>query len=77
MLDELIDAVFVLERVTYLADRAGVFHFDLKKVLEDFLNDVQVITEFKRHRTTILEMFDEVMKTVSKQLRAKNAEIYV
>ena len=51
-----------------------MFKFDLKKVLNDFLNDVQVVTEFEEFRKGILKKFDEVMKVIAK---AEGAEIYI
>jgi hypothetical protein len=74
VVDELVDAVFVLERLTFLADYAGLFKFELKKVLNDFINDVQVVTEFKEFREGILKKFDDVMKVIAED---PEAEIYI
>lgn len=75
VIDELVDAVFVFENLTFLADRAGLFKFDLKKVLNDFLNDVQVVTEFEEFRKGILKKFDDVMKVIAD--KDEGAEIYI
>ena len=40
--------------VGYLAGKAGLFSFSIRKLLEDYLGDVQVVTEFERHRNEIL-----------------------
>jgi hypothetical protein len=77
VVDELVDAVFVLDNLTFLADRAGLFKFDLKKVLDDFLNDVQVVTEFDEFRDSILKKFGDVMEVIANDPKAKDAEIYI
>lgn len=77
VLDELVDAIFVLDNLTFLADRAGLFKFDLKKVLDDFLNDVQVVTEFDEFRDGILKKFNDVMNVIANDDKAKGAEIYI
>ena len=64
VLDELGDAVFVLESLTFVAARAGLFKFRLKKLLDDFLNDVQVVTDFHKQRGSILERFHRLMNSV-------------
>jgi hypothetical protein len=77
VVDELVDAVFVLDNVTFLADLAGLFKFDLKKVLDDFLNDVQVVTEFDEYRDSILKKFGDVMEVIANDAKAAGAEIYI
>jgi hypothetical protein len=77
VVDELVDAVFVLDNLTFLADRAGVFRFDLKRVLDDFLNDVQVVTEFEEYRDSILKKFSDVMDVIAQDPKAQGAEIYI
>lgn len=74
---ELVDAVFVIDNLTFLADRAGLFTFDLKKVLDNFLNDVQVVTEFEEYRDSILQKFSDVMEVIANDPAAKDAEIYI
>ncbi|MBV9772571.1 MAG: MFS transporter [Gemmatimonadetes bacterium] len=75
VLVEMIDTIAVLDRLCYLADKAGVFKFDLRKLLEDYLGDVQIVTEFGKERADILEKFDAVMDGVHAEF--PDAEIYV
>lgn len=75
VLDEMVDAVFILENLTVLAARAGLFEFKLKKLLDDFLNDVQVVTEFQGKRGAILNRFHSLMGSIVTQ--HPGAEIYV
>lgn len=75
ILEEMIETLGVLDRVCFLADKAGIFKFDLKKILEDYVGDVQIVTEFEDSRNKILTQFDKVFETVGKHY--PNAEIYI
>jgi hypothetical protein len=75
VLTEMLQTVGVLDRLCYLADKAGVFTFDLNKVLVDYLDDVQVVTEFQTLRTEILKAFDDSMQEV--YTSNKDADIYI
>src|SRR5215216_6046268 len=59
VLEEMLDTVAILERLSFLAEKAGVFKFDLKPILIDYLGDVQVVAEFSNYRDQILERFDD------------------
>ncbi|MGI9025997.1 MAG: hypothetical protein ACR2GP_10525 [Burkholderiaceae bacterium] len=75
VLTEMIQTVAVLERLCFLADRAGLFTFDLRKLLDDYLGDVQVVAEFGDSRHKIIKAFSDVMENANKEY--PNAEIYV
>jgi hypothetical protein len=62
VLYEMIQTIAVLERLCHLADRAGLFSFDLGKLLDNYLGDVQIVTEFRAQRGMILDEFRCVMK---------------
>ena len=64
VLDEIIDTVHVLENLFFLADKAGVFHFDLADILQKYISGVQIVTEFSDYRTDILSRFDTAMKDI-------------
>lgn len=65
VLEEMIETIAVLDRLLFLADKAGIFRFDINKLLVDFLGDVQVVTEFEKDgRGRILTQFGEVMKKI-------------
>ncbi len=61
ILGEVIEAVTVLDRICFIADKAGVFCFDLKKLLDSFLGDVQIVTEYRTYREKILETFESTL----------------
>lgn len=75
ILSEMIESIAILDRVCFLASRAGLFTFDLCKTMEDYLGDVQVVVDFASLRTKILETFDRTMAAVHKAF--PNAEIYI
>ena len=69
VLDEIVDAVYVMENLCFLAEKAGVFQFDLKKVLEEYLGDVQLMTEFTYYRNQILGRLHLAMEQIYDQQR--------
>jgi hypothetical protein len=75
VLTEMIQTIAVLDRISYLGDKAGLFTFDLRKLLDDYLGDVQVVTEFGTERAKILQAFADVMDGVHKSFPA--ADIYL
>jgi hypothetical protein len=75
VLDEMIQTIAILERICHLADRAGLFTFDLRKLLDNYLGDVQIVTEFKAQRGMILDEFRRVMEAASQY--APQAEIHI
>ncbi len=75
VLEEMIDTIAVLERLLFLADKAGLFSFNLKKLLDDYLGDVQLVTEFTLHRQKILDRFFVTMEGIHNA--AADAEIQI
>jgi len=76
VLGEMLQTVDVLERLCFLADKMGVFSFDLKKVLIDYLDDVQVVADFKQEGGEIGKVFADQMQAVHEEF--ENAEeIYI
>lgn len=67
VLDEIIETVYVLENLTYLAEKAGLFKFELKRTLEQYLGDVQLVAEFGYHRKDIVGRFHQAMEDIYKQ----------
>jgi hypothetical protein len=64
VLDEIIETIYVLENLMFLADKAGLFKFDLAQVLQDYLGDVQIVTEFADYRTDIVARFHKAMADI-------------
>ncbi len=75
VLDEAIDAIGVIESLLFLAKKAGVLDFDLKKMLDDYLGDVQLVTEFSGVRDKILARLHDAFANAHKLY--PQAEIHV
>ena len=75
ILSEMIETIAVLDRICFLAEKAGLFTFDLRKLLDDYLGDVQIVTEFGSDRSKILEAFDELLTEAHNAY--PHAEIYL
>jgi hypothetical protein len=72
---EMIESIAITERLCFVAEKAGLFTFDLRRILDDYLGDVQIVTEFKTHREKILRAFRHVLTRAHEQ--CPNAEIYI
>lgn len=59
ILKEMLQTLGVLEKLTLLAEKLGLFKFDLKQVLTDYLGDVQLVTEFGQQRSAVVRRFAE------------------
>ncbi len=66
VLEEIVDTVYVLENLAWLGEKAGLLKFDLRKVLEEYLGDVQIVTEFELFRYSILARFHRAMEQIEK-----------
>ncbi|MGH9803234.1 MAG: hypothetical protein ACRD82_22960, partial [Blastocatellia bacterium] len=75
VLKEGLQTINVLDRLFYLADKMEIFKFDLNRVIEDSLDDVQVVGDFEDRRTEILDAFDlQISKAYAKE---PTADIYI
>jgi hypothetical protein len=61
ILPEVIESIDVVQRLLLLAEWAGKFKFNLKAVLDDFIGDVQLVTEFDPKRRQVLDRFHAAM----------------
>ncbi len=75
VLGEAVDAIGVIESLLFLARKAGVLEFDLKKILDDYLGDVQLVTEFATVRDSIVKRLDDAL--LDAHLLYPEAEIYI
>ena len=69
VLDEIIETVYVLENLMFVATKAGFFTFDLRKVLEEYLGDVQLVAEFGYYRTDIVGRFHSALESIYEEQR--------
>lgn len=75
VLEEIIDTVHTLENLTFLADKAGLMKFDLARVLEEYLGDVQIVTEFTLFRNDIIGRFHSAMQQIHSEHPEANLHI--
>jgi|GEM_PF-715305 len=64
VLDEIIDVIGVLENLTFLAKKAGLFDFKLRVLLERYVGDVQIVTEFEAYRRIVLARFHDALESI-------------
>jgi len=75
VLREMIESISVLKRLFFLTDKAGIFSFDLERILNHYVNDVQVVTEYEKQRKAIIGRFNMLMEKL--QQHYPEAEIHV
>lgn len=75
VLREMIESIGVLKRLFYLTEKAGIFNFDLDPILNQYVNDVQVVTEYEAQRQAIVGRFHTLLTKV--HLRYPAAEIHI
>lgn len=75
VLYEAVDAIAIMEKLLKVTKMAGLLEFNLNSILTDFMGDVQIVTEFEKLRTEILNIF---VSTVSRVHELNHdADIYV
>jgi hypothetical protein len=75
VLEEIIDAIGILETLLFLTKKAGLADIDLKALLDDYLGDVQLVTEFAAVRALIVSRFANTLAAVA--AKYPNAQLYV
>jgi hypothetical protein len=66
----MIEAITVVENLMKVVRAAGLFNFELKQVLDDFLGDVQLVGEYADTRREITDRFAERMHSIYEQAEA-------
>lgn len=79
VLSEMIQTIAVLDRISFLAEKAGLFRFDLRQLLDDYLGDVQIVTEFGTDRKRIVAEFTKELQRVHGEYadEATPLELYI
>lgn len=75
VLEEIIDTVHVIEALLFLTNKAGLGEFKLRQMLDAFIGDVQLVTEFAPVRASIVRKFTDALAAI--QAKYPDAEIYV
>lgn len=69
--EEVVEAVEVMDNLLAVAARAGVFRFDLAPLLRDYVGDVQLVADFPAYRARILHRFHQVMAGIDAAVEAR------
>ena len=72
---EMVETIATLQRLIFIANKAGVGKFDLDKILVDYVDDVQLVAEFGQYRTEIVGRFTTLMEKIA--TFNPNADIFV
>lgn len=64
VVEEIVETVAVLENLFFLADKAGLFKFELAPLLRDFVGDVQLVTDFPYYRSKIVFRFHDALTRI-------------
>jgi hypothetical protein len=73
VVEEIVETVTVLDHLCFLAGRAGLFHFELRQLLEDYVGDVQIVAEFGWFRDRIVGRFQSILA----KLHPSATDIYI
>jgi len=78
-LREMGETLGVLGRLFYLSGKLGLFSFDLDKIIKDYLDDVQIVAEFKEESGQVIRCFSEKLDAIHQELTAHGVqpEIYL
>jgi hypothetical protein len=77
VLDEMIETIRILQRLTFLADKAGLFSFDLGQLLVDFVGDVQLVADFQVFREKIIARFDQTVTQTLGLVENDGGHLYI
>lgn len=64
VIEEIVEAITVMENLLAVAEKAGIFKFDLAPLMRDYIGDVQIVTEFKFYRDQIVYRFHSAMARI-------------
>lgn len=76
VLRQMIETIYVVENILFIARKTGVVSLDLTGMLNDFLGDVQLVTEFASHRLDVVGRFHGALERIyQEQKEAGNGEV--
>ncbi len=79
VIEEMVESVDVIENLCTVAAKMGLFKFEVAPLLRDYVNDVQVVTEFPALREKIVGRFHKAMAGLVEEMGSEDGlpEIYI
>ncbi|MDQ6622961.1 MAG: hypothetical protein M3Y86_05685 [Verrucomicrobiota bacterium] len=79
ILQEMIETIAILGNLCFLAEKAGLFKFDLDELLTAYLGDVQLVADFASYRKEIVQRLRDILDPLWAALQAEDQapEIYI
>lgn len=78
VLDQMIETIYVLESVLGLLRRTGISTVDITGLLNDFLGDVQLVTEFTGYRLDVIGRFHSLLQRIyEEQVRRGKLDVRI
>ncbi|KQR81742.1 hypothetical protein ASG35_05485 [Burkholderia sp. Leaf177] len=69
--EEIVEAIAVMQNLCWVADKAGLFKFDLAPLLTDYIGDVQLVAEFRSYRKEIVDRFHKILSQIVEHFRTR------
>jgi hypothetical protein len=69
VIEEIVETVGVLENLFTVTAKLGIFKFDLGPLLRDYIDDVQLVTDFQFYRRRIVSRFHGAMAQIVERYR--------
>jgi hypothetical protein len=76
VVEEMIDTIKVLENLLLIANKAGLFEFNLGQLLTDFVGCVQIVADFKDYGGNVFDRFALTMRNLVRRM-PNLKEIYI
>ena len=70
--DEILEAVTVMESLSWVFKKSGVFEFQISSLLTDYIGDVQLVADFKAYRKQIIGNFHDAMTQIVDSFETKH-----
>ena len=64
MVEEIIETIDVLENLLWVTAKAGIFKVEIGELLRNYVDDVQVVTDFPFYREKILHRFHSALAAI-------------
>lgn len=77
VLDEVIESIDVVKRLMFVFEKMDIMKFEIGPLLQDYLGDVQLVTEYRYYRETILARFHQTMGEIVAKFQNRKCELHI